>query len=183
VTEQPADPAGTMAVPPALQVPPAQAPLSAQVHPAAQVPPAAPAVPAATASLAATDPAVSPAPAPAPAAPPAAHGRRGTARQNASRPARATPARARWWIQLPYWISLALLLAGLAWIWYGGSQRVRAGTLTMAVAMFIAAFARLVLPQTRGALLVSRRRLVDVVALAALAVGLLVAGLVLPGPM
>jgi len=45
------------------------------------------------------------------------------------------------------------------------------------------AFARLVLPQTRGGLLVSRRRLVDVVVLGALAVGLLVAGLVLPAPM
>jgi hypothetical protein len=75
------------------------------------------------------------------------------------------------------------VLAGLAWIWYGGSQRVRAGTLTMAGAMFVAAIARLVLPPARGALLVSRRRLVDVVVLAALAVGLLVTGLVLPAPM
>jgi Protein of unknown function (DUF3017) len=98
------------------------------------------------------------------------------------RPARAGEARAKWWIQLPYWISLALVLAGLAWIWYGGSQRVRGGTLTLAGAMFIAAFARLVLPQTRAALLVSRRRLVDVVVLAALAVGLLITGLVLPAP-
>ena len=113
-----------------------------------------------------------------PQVPPATRGR-----QSTSRPARTAPPRARWWVQLPYWISLALVLAGLAWIWYGGSQRVRAGTLTMAGAMFVAAIARLVLPQTRGALLVSRRRLVDVVVLAALAVGLLVTGLVLPAPM
>jgi DUF3017 family protein len=120
---------------------------------------------------------------PADAAAPASRGRRGTARRNASRPGGAAPPRARWWAQLPYWISLALVLAGLAWIWYGGSQWVRAGTLTMAGAMFAAVFARLLLPQTRGALLVSRRRLVDVVVLAALAVGLLVTGLVLPAPM
>ncbi len=75
-----------------------------------------------------------------------------------------------------------LVLAGLAWIWYGGGQRVRGGTLTLAGAMFIAAFARLVLPQTRAALLVSRRRLVDVAVLAALAVGLLITGLMLPAP-
>jgi Protein of unknown function (DUF3017) len=102
--------------------------------------------------------------------------------RGASRPVRAGKARARWWIQLPYWISLALMLAGLAWIWYGGNQRVRGGTLTLAGAMFIAAFARLVLPQPRAALLVSRRRLADVAVLAALAVGLLVTGLVLPAP-
>jgi len=94
-----------------------------------------------------------------------------------------SPARARWWVQLPYWISLALVLAGLAWIWYGGSQRVRSGTLTLAGAMFIAAFARLVLPETRAALLVSRRRLADVTVLAVLAAGLLVVGLVLPAPL
>jgi hypothetical protein len=75
------------------------------------------------------------------------------------------------------------MLAGLAWIWYGGSQRVRGGTLTLAGAMFVAAFARLVLPETRAGLLVSRRRLADVMVLAALAVGLLVTGLVLPAPL
>jgi Protein of unknown function (DUF3017) len=104
-------------------------------------------------------------------------------RRPASGPARAAPARTRWWAQLPYWISVALVLAGLAWIWYGGSHRVRGGTLTLAGAMFVAAFARLVLPETRAGLLVSRRRLVDVAVLAALAVGLLVTGLVLPAPM
>jgi hypothetical protein len=103
-------------------------------------------------------------------------------RRSASRTARAGPARARWWAQLPYGISLALVLAGLAWIWYGGSQRVRGGTLTLAGAMFVAAFARLVLPESRAGLLVSRRRLVDVAVLAALAVGLLITGLVLPAP-
>jgi len=104
-------------------------------------------------------------------------------RRTASRPGRAAPARTRWWAQLPYWISLSLVLTGLAWIWYGGSQRVRGGTLTLSGAMFVAAFARLVLPETRAGLLVSRRRLVDVAVLAALAVGLLVTGLVLPAPM
>ena len=169
MTGQSADPARAMAVP-----------LGPQVPPGPRVPAAAPA---AVDPLAPTAPAASPAlaPSPRPAAAPAS--RRGTARRNASRPGGAAPRGARWWAQLPYWISLALMLAGLAWIWYGGSQWVRAGTLTMAAAMFVATCARLVLPQTRGALLVSRRRLVDVVVLAALAVGLLVTGLVLPAPM
>jgi hypothetical protein len=48
--------------------------------------------------------------------------------------------------------------------------------------MFIGALARLVLPKPRAGMLASRRRLVDVVCLATLAVGLLVAGLVLPIP-
>jgi hypothetical protein len=103
-------------------------------------------------------------------------------RRTASRQGRAAPART-WSAQLPYWISLALLLAGLAWIWYGDSHRVRGGTLTLSGAMFVAAFARLVLPETRAGLLASRRRLVDVAVLATLAVGLLVTGLVLPAPM
>jgi hypothetical protein len=104
-------------------------------------------------------------------------------RRTVGGPGRPGPARTRWWAQLPYWISLALVLAGLAWIWYGGSRRVRDGTLTLAGAMFVAAFARLVLPETRAGLLVSRRRVVDVAVLAALAIGLLVTGLVLPAPM
>jgi hypothetical protein len=46
--------------------------------------------------------------------------------------------------------------------------------------MFVAAFARLVLPESRIGMLASRKRFMDVVTLAALGAGLLAAGLLLP---
>jgi Protein of unknown function (DUF3017) len=93
--------------------------------------------------------------------------------------ARARPSRAA---QVPYLIVLVITVGALAWIWQGGIQHAKEGTLALAGAMFIGALARLVLPKPRAGMLASRRRLVDVVCLAALAVGLLVAGLVLPIP-
>jgi Protein of unknown function (DUF3017) len=96
-----------------------------------------------------------------------------------SRAARAGPPRAA---QLPYLFVLAVTIGALAWIWQGGIQHAKEGTLALAGAMFIGALARLVLPKPRAGMLASRRRLVDVVCLAALALGLLVAGLVLPIP-
>ena len=90
---------------------------------------------------------------------------------------RAKPPRAA---QLPYLLVLGITIAALAWMWQGGIQRAQEGTLALAGAMFIGALARLVLPQARAGMLASRRRLVDVVSLAALGIGLLVAGLVLP---
>jgi DUF3017 family protein len=105
--------------------------------------------------------------------------RRGAAAGRGSRAARARPARAA---QLPYLFVLAVTVGALAWIWQGGIQHAKEGTLALAGAMFIGALARLVLPKPRAGMLASRRRLVDVVCLAALAVGLLVAGLVLPIP-
>jgi hypothetical protein len=93
--------------------------------------------------------------------------------------ARAKPSRAA---QVPYLIVLAITIGALAWIWQGGIQHAKQGTLALAGAMFIGALARLVLPKPRAGMLASRRRLVDVVCLAALAIGLLVAGLVLPIP-
>ena len=92
---------------------------------------------------------------------------------------RAKPSRAA---QVPYLIVLAITIGALAWIWHGGIQHAKEGTLALAGAMFIGALARLVLPKPRAGMLASRRRLVDVVCLAALAVGLLAAGLVLPIP-
>jgi hypothetical protein len=83
--------------------------------------------------------------------------------------------------QLPYVIVLAGLAAGLAYIWQG-SQSVRAGTFILAGALFVAVAARLALPERRAGMLASRRRYIDVTALAILAIGLLVAGLVLPTP-
>ncbi|MDX6338040.1 MAG: hypothetical protein QOG05_5380, partial [Streptosporangiaceae bacterium] len=102
-----------------------------------------------------------------PAAPP-----RGT---RARRPAAVRGA------QAPYVIVLAGLAAGLAYIWQG-PHSVRAGTFILAGALFVAVAARLALPQRRAGMLASRRRYIDVTALAILAIGLLVAGLVLPTP-
>ncbi len=82
-----------------------------------------------------------------------------------------------------YVIVLAGGAAGLIWIWQGGGHGVRGGTLAVAGAMFVAALARLVLPESRAGMLASRKRFTDVVTLAALAVGLLAAGLVLPAPL
>ncbi len=102
---------------------------------------------------------------------------RGGAAGRRSHAPRAKPARVA---QLPYLLVLAIAVGGLAWTWQGGIGRVKEGTLALAGAMFIGALARLVLPEARAGMLASRRRLVDVVSLAALGIGLLVAGLVLP---
>jgi hypothetical protein len=83
--------------------------------------------------------------------------------------------------QVPYFVVLALAVGGVAWAWQG-QQYVRGGTLAVAGALFVAALARLVLPERRAGMLASRRRFIDVTALAVLATGLLVAGLVLPTP-
>ena len=107
------------------------------------------------------------------AGPPAGQSRRGRARR-AGPPVGAAA-------QLPYLIVLCGVIAGLALIWQG-AHYVRPGTLTVAGALFVAATARLILPEQRAGLLASRRRSIDVTALAILAVGLLVAGLVLPIP-
>ena len=79
------------------------------------------------------------------------------------------------------WPFLAGLAAGLAYIWQG-PHAVRTGTFILAGALFVAVAARLALPERRVGMLASRRRYIDVTALAILAIGLLVAGLVLPTP-
>jgi hypothetical protein len=107
------------------------------------------------------------------AGPPAGQSRRSRAR----RPGPPGGAAA----QLPYLIVLCGVIAGLVLIWQG-AHYVRPGTLAVAGALFVAAAARLILPEQRAGLLASRRRSIDVTALAILAVGLLVAGLVLPIP-
>ena len=83
---------------------------------------------------------------------------------------------------LPYLVVLGCVALGLTWMWVGGAHAARGGTLTLAGAIFVAALARLVLPESRIGMLASRNRLTDVVTLAALAVGLLTAGLLLPMP-
>ena len=140
---------------------------------------AAPAGPGASAGPAVSAASAGPAGPAGPAAPAAPARRRGAAAGRAARAPRAKPPRAA---QLPYLIVLGITIAALAWIWQGGVHRAKEGTLALAGAMFIGALARLVLPEARAGMLASRRRLVDVTCLAALAIGLLVAGLVLPVP-
>jgi hypothetical protein len=102
-----------------------------------------------------------------------------------ARPATAIAARPRPGIrrltQLPYVIVLAGVVAGLA-LMRSGRQDVKGGTLVIAGALLAGALTRLVLPDARAGLLGSRRRLVDVAALTALGVGLLIAGLIVKAP-
>ena len=93
----------------------------------------------------------------------------------------AAGARQRIAAQLPYWIVLAGVAAGLATVRSGG-QAVRGGTLVIAGALLAGSLARLVLPAGKAGMLGSRRRLVDVAVLGALGVGLLVAGLIVVIP-
>jgi len=83
---------------------------------------------------------------------------------------------------LAYVVVLGCVAAALTWLWTGGERAARGGTLALAGAMFVAALARLALPESRAGLLASRKRGTDVVTLAALAAGLLAAGLLLPVP-
>ena len=91
------------------------------------------------------------------------------------------PARRRLIYQLPYWVVLAGIAIGLATM-RGTVQSVKGGTLVIAGALLAGAVARMALPDGRAGMLASRRRLVDVAALAALGVGLLIAGLVVKVP-
>ncbi|MGH3274189.1 MAG: DUF3017 domain-containing protein [Streptosporangiaceae bacterium] len=112
------------------------------------------------------------------------HPTRGTAGQDRQdRPAARQPAgRAGAWLsQVPYWAVVSGMAGALLWM-RGGQRDVRSGTLVMAGVLLAGAAARLVLPEHRAGLLGARQRLVDAALLAALGVGLLVAGLVFPVP-
>ncbi len=80
---------------------------------------------------------------------------------------------------MPYWLTVSGVVVLLVLMWQRALS-VRGGTLAVAGIVLAAALARMVLPDRRAGMLVSRRRLVDVAILAALGAGLLVAGLVLP---
>ena len=80
---------------------------------------------------------------------------------------------------LAYLVVLGLVAADLIWLWAGGAHAAKGGTLALAGAMFVAALARLVLPESRIGMLASRKRYIDVVTMAALGAGLLAAGLLL----
>ena len=111
------------------------------------------------------------------------HSARGSARQERRRrglqQAPGPAGRSSWLSQVPYWIVVCGVAAGLLWM-RGGQQDVRSGTLVMAGVLLAGAAARLGLPERRAGLLGSRRRLADAAAFAALGVGLLVAGLIFP---
>ena len=93
---------------------------------------------------------------------------------------RDRPGAAGW---LAYLVVLGLVAADLAWLWAGGAHAAKGGTLALAGAMFVAAFARLALPEGRVGLLASRKRVTDVVTMAALGTGLLAAVLLSPVPL
>jgi hypothetical protein len=84
-------------------------------------------------------------------------------------------------MQLPYWLVMAGIAAGLATVRSGG-QAVRAGTLVIAGALLAGSLARLVLPEGKAGMLGSRRRIVDVGILGMLGIGLMVAGLIIAVP-
>jgi Protein of unknown function (DUF3017) len=88
----------------------------------------------------------------------------------------ARTARGGW---LPYLLALGCAVFGLGWMWVGGAHAAKGGTLALAGAMFVAALARLVLPESRIGMLASRKRYIDVATMAALGAGLLAAGLLL----
>jgi Protein of unknown function (DUF3017) len=94
-------------------------------------------------------------------------------------PARAGAPR---WANLPYAIVLAAVAGGLAWVAMGGLRHVQAGMLAVASALLAAALLRLVLPERAAGLLVSRRRVLDVLTLVSLGAGIMAAVLVLPAP-
>jgi len=84
---------------------------------------------------------------------------------------------------LAYLVVLGLVAADLVWLWAGGAHAAKGGTLALAGAMFVAAIARLALPENRVGLLASRKRVTDVVTMAALGTGLLVVVLLSPVPL
>lgn len=92
---------------------------------------------------------------------------------------RARSVRTARWQHLPYAVVLAGVVAGLGWMWLG-SRQVKGGMLIVAVALLMAAAIRLVLPERVAGLLVSRRRVTDVVTLVFLGAGTLAVVLVLP---
>jgi hypothetical protein len=81
--------------------------------------------------------------------------------------------------QVPYAIVVLGALTSLA-LTRDHAVGIRGGTLALGGILLVTAVARLVLPERRAGLLVTRRRLVDVPIIGLLGLSLLVAGLVLP---
>jgi len=81
---------------------------------------------------------------------------------------------------VPYLIVLVCVIAGLYIAWSQGSNGGGQGAVVGGVALLVAALVRLALPAKLVGLLGTRKRVTDVVTLAVLGAGLIVAGLVLP---
>jgi hypothetical protein len=75
---------------------------------------------------------------------------------------------------------LVVTTAGVYLAWRQGSARVGEGGVVAGVAVLVGAVARLLLPPRLAGLLATRKRVTDVITLAAFGAGLLVVGLVLP---
>jgi len=80
---------------------------------------------------------------------------------------------------IPYLVVLVCVIGGLYIAWREGSNGGR-GAVVAGIALVVAALVRLVLPVRLVGLLGTRKRVTDVLTLAALGVGLIIAGLVLP---
>ena len=85
------------------------------------------------------------------------------------------------WLHVPYAIVFAVAAGGLGWTWLG-PRHVKAGMLAVASALLAGAVLRLVLPERRAGLLLSRRRVFDILVLASLGASIIAVVLVLPRP-
>ena len=81
---------------------------------------------------------------------------------------------------VPYVVVLVCAVAGLYIAWRQGSAGGGRGAVVVGIALLVAAGARLALPARLVGLLGTRKRVTDVLTLAVLGTGLIVAGLVLP---
>lgn len=123
---------------------------------------------------------------PPPAFPPQPPAAPEPAGRTAARTAAARARRDRGMISVvPYLVVLVCIVAGVYIAWREGSAGGGRGGVVAGSALLVAAVVRLMLPARLAGLLVSRRRVPDVLALTAFGAGLLIAGLVLPhlGPL
>ncbi len=88
------------------------------------------------------------------------------------------PRRGAPWVTSSWWVFARAVSAGCG----RAEATASGGTLAVSGAIFVASIARLLLPGSQVGMIVSRKRLTDVITLAALAVGLLAAGFALPTP-
>ena len=86
-----------------------------------------------------------------------------------------------WLAQFCYTVAIVAALAALVGLWLM-HRELRSDMVVMAAGVLAATVARLVLPDRMAGMLVSRRRVVDVLILASLGASLMVVALVLPSP-
>jgi hypothetical protein len=94
------------------------------------------------------------------------------------RRAQARPVVPRWLSRLPYAFVLCGVAAGLAVV---ATNHFRRGSMLIAASVFIGALARLLLPESQVGLLAVRRRWLDVLLMAAAAVGITLVAFVAKG--